>query len=93
MIKKIAVFEYTPYGDMACMAGFQIVSDRDRNGSDAVRVSEWQEVEFTPVDPASIVPEMVKKIDDQIEEIKNKALEECGKLQTKKAELLALTND
>ena len=88
---KVAVYEYTATGDMSSMAGYQIATSNDRkNDIDVIRVSEWAEVEFTKFSADKILPEMVKNIDDKIENIKERAMNEVAELQGKKAELLAL---
>ena len=47
IIKKVAVYEYVDGGDMSCMAGVQFVTDYNRTDADTMRVTEWQDVEFT----------------------------------------------
>jgi hypothetical protein len=89
---KIAVYEYTPTGGCSSLAGHRIVTQSDRsNDSDVIRVSEFKEVEFEPVPFEDVLPTMLNNLDAKIEEIKNKALEECAKLNQQKQELLAIT--
>ena len=47
IIKKVAVFEYVAGGDMSCMTGVQFVTDHNRTDAAVMRVTEWQDVEFT----------------------------------------------
>ena len=86
-----AVYEYTGTGAMSCIAGFQFVSSTARQNTDAIRISEWREIEFEAIPMDPIIPERIKNIDDQIARIKEEAIEKCSKLQGQKAELLAIT--
>lgn len=92
MKHKIAVFEYTSTGSMACLAGYQIIVKfpNDENEKQ-IRVSEWVEIDFPERDKEEIIPAIVKSIDERIEKIKEKAMQEVSELQGKKSELLALT--
>jgi len=90
---KVAVYEYTATGDCYGMVGHQYASSHDRQDHSVIRISEWQEIDFIKVPAESIVPEMVKNIDNKIEEIKAEAMARVNELQSKKAELLALSYD
>jgi hypothetical protein len=66
------------------------VLDYQSSNSDIVRISEWLEVEFTPLENTDIVQAQVACIDEQIEKIKESFGKEISQLQAKKQELLAL---
>ena len=94
-MKKItmnaAVYEYIGTGQLSSLAGLHFISSIERNDQDVVRISEWREIEFEAIQMDSIIPELIKNIDDQIARIKEEAIEKCSKLQGQKAELLAIT--
>ncbi len=56
------------------------------------RISEYVDVEFPLLPEETVIQNQVVAIDHQIEKIKDEAMAEVSKLQTKKAELLALTH-
>jgi peroxiredoxin family protein len=85
---KVAVFEYAS-GDL--LSGMRTVSHHDMSGLNAIRITEWQEVEFTPIPADQVVPEMVAAIDKEIDEINQETIAKVNKLKSQKSELLALT--
>ncbi|WP_295669958.1 hypothetical protein [uncultured Mucilaginibacter sp.] len=91
IIMNVAVYEYAQTGAMSCVAGLQFVSSTVRQNNDAIRISEWQKVEFEAIPMEAIIPSSVENIDDQIARIKEEAIEKCSKLQGQKDELLAIT--
>lgn len=86
MKQKIAIFQ-SKYGS------FWTYEESMEKHTDCVRVTEYVEVEFPELPTETVVGNQVASIDKQIDAIKNKAMEEVAKLQTRKAELLALTHD
>jgi hypothetical protein len=89
---KIALYEYIE----GSLAGFQTVYEyrvKDYMEADKIRVSEWLEVDFPMIPHEELTSAVVESIDKQIEEIKDKALNEVAKLQTKRAEILAISHD
>jgi len=82
IIKKIAVYEYVAGGEMSCMAGVQFVTDYNRTDTDVMRVSEWQDVEFTKRQEINIQERL-----DLINESTNKCYDEIGLIETKLTEL------
>lgn len=56
------------------------------------RVSEYVDVEFPLLPEETVIQNQVVAIDHQIEKIKDDAMSKVSELQTKKAELLALTH-
>ena len=82
IIKKVAVFEYVAGGDMACMEGVQLVTDHDRSEPYIMRVSEWQDVEFTKRTESNIQERL-----DLIDESTRKCFEEASLIKAKLSEL------
>jgi len=86
--KKLALFEYLP--NQGCMAGVRTV--HHRAWSDVVRISEWVDVEFTPIPYAYVMPELISAIDKKIEEVEKEALAKVLDLKGQRAQLLCLPN-
>lgn len=59
---------------------------------DYCRVSEYIDIEFPLLPEEAVIQNQVVAIDHQIEKIKDEAMLKVSELQTKKAELLALTH-
>lgn len=62
------------------------------NDPEYTRVSEIIEVEFTPLTPEVIVPAQLKVLDAAEAELRNKFNEKLSELNTRRANLLALTH-
>jgi len=89
IIKKVAVYEYTPGGDLACMKGVQFATDHNRTDANAMRVTEWMDVEFTVLknteqDRLDLINKSTRKCLDEIGLIKAKLTE----LRKQKSELV-----
>ena len=94
IIKKIAVFEYVAGGDMACMTGVQFATDHNRTDTAVMRISEWQDVEFTArkntaEDSLELIDQSTRKCHDEIGLIKAKLTE----LRKQRKELNLLSGD
>ena len=89
--KRVAVFEYPSWGDCSSLAGIQAVYDRDR--SDLVRVSEWEDVEFTAIPIEEVMPEILASLqrEEDIENEKHNIA--ILSIQQKRQELLAITHE
>ena len=86
MKKRIALFD-SKYG----VSVYQDVQEMYL--TDYVRITEYVEVDFPDFPLETVVGNQVSYIDKQIDEIKNKAMDEIAELQTRKAELLALKHE
>ena len=82
IIKKVAVFEYVAGGEMSCMDGVQFASDHNRTDEAVMRITEWQDVEFTKRQESNIQERL-----DLINESTNKCYDEIGLIETKLTEL------
>ena len=85
MKKEIAIFQ-NKYG-------FTTYDKEMEKYTDSVRITEYVEIDFPELSLEIVVGHKVVIIDRQIDEIKNKAMEEVSNLKTRKAELLALTHE
>ncbi len=61
--------------------------------ANSVRVTEYVDIEFPPRAKEEIVPAKIEKIDHEIAEITAKFTNELTELKTRKANLLALTDE
>ena len=82
IIKRVAIFEYVAGGDMACMTGVQFATDHNRTDANVMRITEWQDVEFTKCQESNI-----QECLDLINESTNKCYDEIGLIETKLTEL------
>jgi hypothetical protein len=82
IIKKVAVFEYVAGGAMSCMAGVQFVTDLNRTDANVMRVSEWQDVEFTKRYESNIQERL-----ELIDQSTSKCYDELGLIKAKLTEL------
>jgi len=94
IIKKVAVFEYVAGGDMACMTGVQFATDHNRTDAAVMRVTEWQDVEFTArknteEDSLKLIDQSTRKCYDELGLIKAKLTE----LRKQRKELNILSGD
>ena len=87
MKQRIAVFQ-SKYGDSIFNESMESFT-----GSNYSRLTQYVEVDFPELPIETVVGNQVASINQQIDEIKNKAMEEVAALQTRKAELLALTHE
>lgn len=83
--KKAALFE-SKYG-------ISLYDESMEKYVDSVRITEYVEIDFPKLPIETVVVAQVAAIDRKIEAIKNNALNAVSSLQTKKAELLALTHE
>lgn len=88
---RIAVFEYTSWGTLSCLAGIQAIRKDGDNTSDLIRVSEWKDVEFDAIPIDDVMPEILAGIDKEIEQAEAKHNIVMQGLKQKKQELLAIT--
>jgi hypothetical protein len=88
---KLAVFEYTSWGNMSCMAGLQVVRKEGNMLDDLIRVSEWKDVEFDAIPAEDVIPEILESL-QQKEDIENEKHNiAILNIQHKRQELLAIT--
>jgi len=83
MKKRIALFE----ADW----GFTIIEKEDEKYTEAVRISEYTDIELKMLPKEEIIAKKVEALDKEMEQIKSEALDKCSKIQIKKQELMALT--
>lgn len=83
--KRLALFK-TPWGIVLEFGEYKELE------SEYSRISEYVDVEFPLLPEETVIQNQVVAIDHQIEKIKDEAMSKVSKLQTKKAELLALTH-
>ena len=83
--KRLALFqtEYGPYVEAGEWA---------EKNPEYCRISEYVDVEFPLLPEETVIQNQVVAIDHRIEKIKDAAMSKVSELQTKKAELLALTH-
>lgn len=86
MKKKIAVYT-TEWGSEAISECCGYL-----DGLGWTRITEPLEVDFVPRPEHELNPELVAKIDAEIEKISDKFMKELNQLKQKKAELLAITD-
>ena len=95
IIKRVAIFEYVAGGEMSCMAGVQFATDHNRTDTAVMRVTEWQDVEFTKrqegniQDRLDLINESTSKCYDELDLIKAKLTE----LRKQRKELNLLCGD
>lgn len=91
MTYEVAVFDYVS----GALIGVHTVSKLSNydSYSDVIRISETVKITFKPRNTDEIVPEIIGKIDAEIEDLKQDFLDKKAKLETKKSDLLALTFD
>lgn len=88
MKKKLAIFEYTS----GVLLGFQFPTESHMENSDeAVRISEYVEIEFPDIPRDELISRQIKAIDKEIEYARVNHTANIARLEQRKAELLALT--
>ena len=80
IIKKVAVFEYVAGGDMSCMTGVQFATDHNRTDANVMRITEWQDVEFTArktttQDSLELIDQSTRKCYEEVGLIRAKLME------------------
>lgn len=101
MSKYIAEGTQPPFEIEICVAkspgkyGYQTIYCRQaiENSTDMTRVSDYVPVTFHPRSIKEIVPEMVKKIDEEIRQSRIQHAETISKLESQKKDLLSLEYD
>jgi hypothetical protein len=66
--------------------------ESDEPYTDMVRMTHYAEVEFVPRPPEEFVPAQVESLDKQIAAVSQEFGKKLAELQTRKADLLALTD-
>lgn len=88
--KKVAMFEEVSAG-FTVVFEFPTWSDEDDYTMDGyVRVSEWTDIEFTPINHQSVVDQKIAIIDAEIQDARAKFQVTLNGLEQRKAELLAI---
>jgi hypothetical protein len=87
---KIALYQCTEGVLLGWTNPYEVTDTREQR-TDIVRSSEIVDIDFVMRPNEEIIPAIVDGIDQQMEEIRTKAMAEVAKLQARKAELLALT--
>lgn len=83
---KLAVYKGTDSWSSEFISEIEFGPD-----SEYIRQSEFLEVEFVPRNQTDMINDEVKSLERQIDNIKSKALDNISELNTRKEELLALT--
>ena len=94
IIKRVAIFEYVAGGEMSCMAGVQFATDHNRTDTAVMRVTEWQDVEFTArktttQDSLELIDQSTRKCYEEVGLIRVKLME----LRKQRKELNILSGD
>lgn len=91
--KKLAVFEYTSWGNLPCLAGMRIVQEDGKDVSDLIRISEWQDVEFIPIPVEEVIPEILAGLQQEEDEENRRHVIAIANTQRKRQEFLAITHE
>ena len=90
MKKQVAVFQYVS----GVLEGYQSVREPSNGGdSELARVSEYVEVEFPPLPREAVIGTQVMAINNAIEKARADHADNIQRLESRRAELLALPND
>ena len=88
---KLAVFEYTSWGSLSCLAGMQVIRQYGDKCDDLIRVSEWKDVEFDAIPVDDVMPEILAALDNEMAVEEEKHNITMAGLKRKRQELLAIT--